>query len=234
MSFYYIFVDFEFMPWKCDGSQMRDVISAGYVVAEAVTFDVVEARQCSDTPLSINLTEETQCPFRQCKSYDRIMRNLRTKPLVKEALLDQLFSITFNGDFRRVYEHLVDPNEIIDEYIHKGVTIVMWNGGEDMKILRALLGGKINQLRICNVSCHRERGNGANFLLSLREGDSTIFSKPFLEFPKNRGDLLNLGEAHAAVCGDDHGPAHDPLVDSQMTRCLLEKTDVFMEMRCLI
>ena len=128
-----------------------------------------------------------------------------------------------------MYEHLTDPSEVIDSLICEGLTVVTWNGGEDVKILQSLLGEKIEYVKLCDVSCRRETKEDTKFMLTLSEDGEEKFCSPFHDFPEKKGCLLNLSESHMTVCQDDHGPAHDPLADCRMLMCLIRKTSVFEE-----
>lgn len=226
MSKYYVFIDFEFLPWKKKdgGEQIRDVISAGYIICEGSSFDITSRAYCVDMPISINLETGSCCIQSQQTYYDRIMRFLHKVPEKREALLDQLFSTTFHGSFNQSYEHSVDPSVVIKELVGESLTIIVWGGMEDMKILRALLGDEYDNIKFCNVTCIREDKQSNLFLLTLSEGKTEIFALPFGEFPKKNGNNLNLMETHDAVCSDNHGQSHDPLVDCTMLECLVRKT----------
>jgi hypothetical protein len=168
MSKYYMFIDFEFLPWKKKNEdQIRDVLSSGYIICEWPSFDISSKARCSDTPLSINLSSQMCRPLWQRECYDRIMQCMKKVPEKRENLLTELFSTTFLGSSRRSYEHSVDPSKVVDQLISESLTIIVWNRVQDIEILRALLQERYSDIKICNVSCQRESKTSKNFVLTL-------------------------------------------------------------------
>lgn len=254
MSSAYMLIDFEFLMWKlltaeekklkrsCVlskkqlknlGSMMIDVLSSAYVITRGAAFDIIESRRCNDTPLRIDVGRNTVEPVGQCDIFKQIDGRMFDKPEVRENLLTQLFETTFEGDLCQPFEHSIDPTDVIRALAPKGLTIVLWQGGSDMKILRPLLGATYDQVDICNVESRRVRPDSEDFELTLCRGSAVVHIVPLGRFPTKRGHSLNLTEAHDSVCDIDHGYAHDPLVDCQMLLCVMRRCSLLDVVRKL-
>ena len=135
---------------------MINVISAGNIITQGESFEVVQSSRCYYTPVCINVEKKIVEPVGQCESYDVITSHLHAVPEVRESLLTQLFATTFNREeHRRLGKYLVDLSDIIGAFAPAGLTIVVWQGASDVKILQSMLGATYNQIRICNVSSRR-------------------------------------------------------------------------------
>jgi len=148
--------------------------------------------------------------------YENIDGKMLDRPEVRENLLTQLSAATFSGDPCMPSKNAIDPTGVIEYYAKNDLTIVLWQGASDIRILRLLLGAMYHRVKICNVTSHRADINSDKFELTLDCRESGRETIPFRSFPSKRGTSLSLTETHASVCGSDHGHAHDPLVDCRM------------------
>lgn len=246
MSKFYMFLDFEFLPYTLKKNvdkveknvanneipygqrqirrvdqQARDVIVSGYVLTKNSNYQFIKCNYCSNKPVHINCFLNKMSDLNINAARNRINNNLKSVPDKRDILLKHLNNTTYRAD----RELLVNPHSVISPCIPEGITLVVYQGCEDVRILQTLLGSDYCDVNICNI---RTKRTGESYIFILKDERSKAeYTVPFNEFqremPRN-WPQLSLSDAHQAICNINHGTYHNPLVDSMVLKCLTLRT----------
>ena len=155
-----------------------------------------------------------------------IYRKLHSKKDKRDQLLQQLENVVNVKECELIWKiGMVNPREVILKY--DAPAIITWAGLEDQRIIQSLLKKDYVNYKYFDVTCEQSsiiESESSSFNLHVYDkDDDEVFCAPHVDLPHKRGQTANLGEAHAAICSQNHGPPHHPLADAEMLRCIVEK-----------